>query len=805
MYRPLKVLSFVTFSLLFSLGFSLKLPVEFPSLLTEPQALSQTSANRKAEADRLRQQGQEQYDTSQFALAFQSWRQALAIYQEIKDRQGEGEAWGNMGMAHLNMGNYAEAIKNQRQWLAIAKSIPDRQSQRQALSNLGLIYLQLSNYTKAIDYHEQVLAIARELKDRRSEGKTLGYLGTAYDGLGDYAKAIEYHQQDLAIAREFKDRRGEGKALSNLGLVYFHLGDYTKAIEHQQQDLAIAREFKDRQGEGRVLGNLGMAYLNLGNPTQAIEYQKQWLAIAQSINDRESEGQALNNLGIALFKSGNLTAAEITLTDALKVKESLLESLQNNYSYKLSLFETQASTYRTLQQVLVAQNKTAAALEIAERGRARTFVELMGRRLIVGSELIAPRSFEQIKQTAKVHNSTLVQYSIIDDRFNVQGKTQSRESELFIWVIKPTGEVVFRKTDLKPLWQRQNTTLANLVTSSREAIGVRGRGLSVVAKVDGTSQAKQLQQLHQLLIQPIEDLLPTDPTARIVFIPQSSLFFVPFPALQDIAGRYLIEQHTILTAPAIQVLDLTYEQRKRWSGKSISIVDALLTAPRNESFEDLNLPEQQRQHEEGKDVLVVGNPTMPSIPASPGEHPEQLPSLPGAEREAKAIADLLDNKALIGDRATKAFVVRQMRRSRIIHLATHGLLDDFKGLGVPGAIALAPDGKDDGLLTASEILNLGLRAELVVLSACDTGRGKITSDGIIGLSRSLIVAGVPSVIVSLWAVPDAPTAALMTEFYRQLQLKPDKAQALRNAMLTTMKQNPNPKDWAAFTLIGESD
>lgn len=152
--------------------------------------------------------------------------------------------------------------------------------------------------------------------------------------------------------------------------------------------------------------------------------------------------------------------------------------------------------------------------------------------------------------------------------------------------------------------------------------------------------------------------------------------------------------------------------------------------------------------------------------------------------------------------------MERMQRSRIIHLATHGLLHDFKGFGVPGAIALAPSGNPndgiDGLLTAGEIFNMKLSADLVVLSACDTGRGNITGDGVIGLSRSLISAGVPSVLVSLWAVNDDSTAFLMNEFYRNLQQNPDKAAALRQAMLTTLKQYPNPKQWAAFTLIGEA-
>ena len=145
----------------------------------------------------------------------------------------------------------------------------------------------------------------------------------------------------------------------------------------------------------------------------------------------------------------------------------------------------------------------------------------------------------------------------------------------------------------------------------------------------------------------------------------------------------------------------------------------------------------------------------------------------------------------------------------MIHLATHGLLDygvttTPDGLNIPGAIALAPSATEDGLLTAREILGLSTQADLVVLSACDTGLGTITGDGVVGLARAWIVAGTPSLVVSLWLVPDVPTATLMTEFHRQRELGLDKAQALRQAMLHTMASNPAPRDWAAFTLIGEA-
>ncbi len=138
-------------------------------------------------------------------------------------------------------------------------------------------------------------------------------------------------------------------------------------------------------------------------------------------------------------------------------------------------------------------------------------------------------------------------------------------------------------------------------------------------------------------------------------------------------------------------------------------------------------------------------------------------------------------------------------------LATHAFLNELKESEVPGAIAQAASQTDDGLLTSNEILDWRLQAELVVLSACNTGRAIITGDGVIGLSASLMTAGVASVVLSLWSVPDAPTCLLMMEFDRQMQANPDKAQALGQAMLTVMKEYLNRSNRAAFTLMGKCE
>ena len=411
---------------------------------------------------------------------------------------------------------------------------------------------------------------------------------------------------------------------------------------------------------------------------------------------------------------------------------------------------------------------------------------------------IKPPNIEQIKQIAKEQNATIVEYSIIYDNpklFISQGHKaleKNQATELYIWVIKPTGEITFRSVNLESL----NTPFINFIAESRESIGARGRAtITSEIKLNPDKTRANLQKLHNLLIEPIADILPKNPNDRVIFIPQGSLFLVPFPALQDAQGKYLIEKHTILTAPSIQVLDLTRQQKLKLGNK--------------------------RRGVENSEVLIVGNPTMPEVILEPGKPAQPLNPLPGTKKEAQSIALIFKTQFLTGDAATETKIRQLMPKADIIHFATHGLFDGYQGLGSSLAFAPSKDklafsqgkvGESDGLLTAEEILNLyappkgtPLRAQMVVLSACDTGRGRITGDGVIGLSRSLISAGVPSVVVSLWAVPDDSTAFLMTEFYQNLQQKLDKATALRKAMLSAKEKYTNPLQWAAFTLIGEAE
>lgn len=626
----------------------------------------------------------------------------------------------------------------------------------------------------------------QELESRRVQAEQLLRQGDTEYKAGQFNTAIQVWKQALSIYRTIQVRGsvafngyakdsiwlnpGESDALYRLGDAYYSLQDFGQAITYYEAYLSL---MKERQNSQKLI-RIGL-----------------YSFVAEKEQGMEGEGMALLNIGCALIEAGQLEQAETALQKAMQIWE-----LPKNLGDRELLFAPLQSTYRLLQKVLIAQNKISEALEIVERSRT-----------------IDPPTISQIQQIVAAQSATVINYSVIYDTsvehsiihhgISGYGGGKEQESDLFIWIIDPSGKIQFTRVDLKPVWQGGNTSFQTLVTNTRGAIGVRGRGSIDIQPLQESYQTQYLRQLDQILMAPISQYLPTAPNAQIIMIPQGLLSLVPFAALQDPNGQYLVEKYTIRMAYSIRTLESAHRQKR---------------------------PTQRLNG-----FLIVGNPTMPSDPFEAETIPKKLPALPAAEQEAIAVANLFKTRPLIGKEATKAIVVQQMPSAHIIHLATHGLLDNIvtknrllrdaanristnieksfalfnghnKSDATEGMLALAPSKKDNGFLTSQEISALNLKAELAVLSACDTGRGYITGTGVVGLSRAFIIAGVPSVIVSLWSVPDAPTAELMVEFYRNWQeRKLDKAQALRQAMLTIMKTHPNPKNWAAFTLIGESD
>ncbi|MEL6462145.1 MAG: CHAT domain-containing tetratricopeptide repeat protein [Cyanobacteria bacterium J06621_15] len=741
-------------------------------------------------ADSLSEQAAKYLKANQLLKAIDLWEQALILVGKTDNKSQEANILGNLAIAYNRLGNYSKAVDNNQKSLEIFRQLKIKEKEGQVLNNLGNAYQALGDYKNAIASFEKSFSIARQTNNRAEEGLILNNLGQIYINQLKHEKAIKTLQNSLQISISENDVVGQASTLIGLGSAHHVLGKLDKAKENFQTSLELAQKAKDKQREWEALGGLGFVYEDLKDYPQAIEYVEKSLAITREINNPQAEATILNNLGHTLFKAGRLTEAEKQLRQAVKLLDKLRLELDD--AYQISIFDTQLHTYNLLQQILVAQNKPEEALEASEQGRARAFANLLAKKTAKDKEINSQKSFninnpsiEQIKQIAKTQNATLVQYTLVpEDGFKHRGKLRALTEEIYIWVVKPTGEVIFRRHKFE-----QKTSLKSLVKSGHKCIRLRncrsGRKESIGnTKAIENSSKNELEKLHTILIEPIADVLPKSEEEHVIFIPHEDLFLVPFATLKDSEEKYLIEKHTISTAPSIQILNFTNKLKK-------SVI--------KDNF---------------KSALIVGNPTMPTIPKQ-----EALQELPHSEKEARKIANLLGTNPIIGAQATKIDVMKKMPNASLIHLATHGLLDEVKELGLlqktkklssPGALALAPpqENKHNGFLTSDEIAEMELQAEMVVLSACETGMGEITGDGVLGLSRAFIAAKVPTVVVSLWTVPDDATSKLMTEFYRQLSKtqNQNKAQALRKAMLKMLETETSldPDNWAAFTLVGEA-
>jgi CHAT domain-containing protein len=729
-------------------------------------------------------------------------RRELQQVRQQGDLQSERIILKTLGIAYLSLGNYIAEVETFEQYLKFLNPQQDGAEILLVQSMLSVAYGQLKETSQQLNQDQQQLTAARALQDKNLERNALIALASNYRSQGQNDKALETYQTLLKLTQLHQDDQMQILTLQWLAGLSVLMGKPIQSIETLQKSIAIARQTNNLFLAGFSTKALGRVYFLLKRYEQAAATQKQAISLFHQFYQNESgsslEADSMVNLALTLSKMGQWAEAERLLRQSQAIYKTERQAVNNNINLlslsqdelNLSQYETTQDSYRLLQQVLIAQNQPEKALEVAEAGRAQAFAQLLATRLGVESAAqadAAPLSLEQIRRVAKTLHTTLVEYSILYNDVRVAefslGNQVAQPIALLVWVIQPTGNVSFRQVDLKPS-QQQNLPLQALVRDARRDLGAIGRGSQPSQRPNHEPLAENLsglERLHQHLIQPIADLLPTDPNAHVTFIPQDALFLAPFAALKDRRGNYLIEKHTILVAPSIQALDL-FSQRP-----------AQHHPPAN--FETVK-------------ALIVGNPVMPRLQHKPNVPAEALPNLPGAEQEARAIAQLLHTHPLLGAAATEAAVTAKMGKADIIHLATHGILDNIRGL--QSSLALTPGDNqnitaEDGFLTAREVSKLNLMANLVVLSACNTGRGIINGDGVVGLSRSFMAAGVPSLVVSLWAVPDTPTAALVTEFYRNLHKRMDKAQALRQAMLTTMKQHPKPLNWAGFILLGKAD
>jgi len=737
--------------------------------------IARKTGDRMAEGTRLGYLGIIYYAFGQYHRAMAYYDSALVIVREFGDRRREGAWLGNLGKIYYEFGQYHRAIAYFDSGVVIAREIGNRAGEGRYLGDLGNVYGSLSQYQRAMAFYDSALVIARAIGDREEEADHLGSLGNAYGSLGQYQRAMAYHDSALALARAIGERAKEGISLGDLGIAYEALGQYQQAIAYFDSALVIAREIGDRASEGTWLGNLGNAYRSLGQYPQAIAYADSALFIAKEISDAEGIWNwywilAKSHSKMPATKSHQVIAFYDSAVTAL---ENISGQLTED-PHKLSFLENKQGLYRDFINYLLVQGKPIEqqrALEISEQVRARAFMELIARRFH-GSEveqkreLLAPANFQQIQATAKRLNASILEYFVSD-------------SSLVIWLMRPNGQL---HTAIVPIKRTHFDFLVSMCqlgfTQRRQedqAISTPQFVVRAASPINSSFEkfdfTPYMTELYQTLFpQEIRAHLPQQEGAKLLLVPHRKLAVIPIMALKDSSGHYLLERYACHQVPGIGVLLRTHEMlvKRQKPGKI-----------------------------QGKDMLLFGNPTMPTW----GE--KILPPLREAEKEVTAIAKKYRAVFHSGDQASEYAFKQDAPGKRLLHFATHGI--SFDALPLESFVALAPGHGEDGQLTAAEILEMTFEADLAVLSGCETGLGKISGDGVEGLARAFMASGVPSLLVSLWQVDDEPTRVLMLAFYDHLQQGMDKAEALRQAQLKIMRTPKwkSPKYWAAFVLYGE--
>ncbi|MEM8809509.1 MAG: tetratricopeptide repeat protein, partial [Cyanobacteria bacterium P01_G01_bin.38] len=430
------------------------------------------------------------------------YEQNLEAATSAQNKLLQSYSLSNLGTAYFVTGDYLTAMATYQQQLDVARASGDRVQEGIALAGIGTTHAALGDYITAIDYYEQSLSLLTPQDAPQWRSQALRNLGNAYYAEQDYDRAQDYQRQSLQLSHSTGDRYGLMQALGNLGNLYAIAGSYDNALSAYQQSLELAQTLEIPLEMAQAQLGIGTVYAYQRNYAAAYGIYQQSLTAVRALGSRLGEGIALTNVGEALFQLDRLSEAETALVEGVNVWESLRAGLGTHDEFKVSLFETQLTTYRNLQEVLVKQNKAEPALAVAERGRARAFVELLARgksRVISSTQ---PPTLEQLKGVARDRNATLVEYSIIRAQAtelphgaSVQYR-QQQDSALFIWVVKPSGEVHFEQVPLTE--PNQVKTVAELIQTARSQIKARGGSFVSPAQIKTGDQVTRIGDVPTL-------------------------------------------------------------------------------------------------------------------------------------------------------------------------------------------------------------------------------------------------------------------------------------------------------------------
>jgi CHAT domain-containing protein/Tfp pilus assembly protein PilF len=777
-------------------------------------------------------------------------------------RLAEGDALSNIGKIYSDLADWQKALEFYGQALPVFQSSPNlKPSQARTLNNIGIAYSRAGEQEKALEYLQQALPLHHYGGDKNAEIYTLNNIGRVYRLLGDYPKARTYFSQAQVVQKETGNRGLLADTLDQTGLSYLEEGHPEKAVEFFVQALEIQRSAANPRREGLVLTHLGQVYHRLGQPEKAFDHFTRALSIMQDTGDLSITAQALEGLARVEAGRGKLDDARKHIEESLALIETVrtrASNLQLRSSYRASV----ENAYEFYIDVLMrqhakdpSQGRDAEALQASERGRARNLLDQLVESRVNIRQGVDPALLEREQELTQLLNAKAQreiqlkaskgkaedlaklrkEISSLEDEFQqVQAAIRQKSPEYseltqphplglkeiqqqldgdtllleyslgnersYLWVIAQDSMksyVLPKQEEIRTVAQQayQSLTARSVVKS----LETRAQRNARIAEAD-----KQFQQaaadLSRMILAPAAAELGSK---RLVIVADDALQYVPFAGL-PVSNQPLILRHEVVSLPSASAFAVQRQNlaNREPAPKTLAVIaDPVFSTgdPRLKAHAELVAQNVTRSLEHTPATAIGGQLSIPRLPFTRSEA-DQILAVVRAGSNLKAL-DFRANRAI----ATSG----ELGKYRYVHFATHGYLDTTRaGLSAIVLSLFDEQGNpQDGFLRTHDIYNLKLPAELVVLSACETGLGKdVRGEGLEGLTRGFMYAGARRVVVSLWNVNDKATASLMQRLYAGM-LRSDKtpAAALRAAQIEMLRtgQWQSPYYWAAFVIQGE--
>jgi CHAT domain-containing protein/Tfp pilus assembly protein PilF len=766
-----------------------------PALEAFSQALpfAEKSGDKAVLAHILRARGTTLSQLGRFPESLNDSERSLAVYREIKDNRGAAMVLNNRCEDHRILGNLRLASTECEESWHLGQAFPDLPGI--GLASLGPIAALQGNFVAARDYMEEALRLQETRADKRYYGMTLLNVGSIYRELGDTTKALSIYERALALTTETGDVASRSMALINRAGTHVQLKHYPEAIADLREALRLRENDEAAYESALAYAALSLIETYEGQTEEACRDADRALVVAQQFQSPDLLWKAWDARGTCQLKR-NPARARNAFQEAVRQIESLRASAGGGEQEGQLFLSKMIDPYRHMVQLLLDQGDAAGAFSWAERARARQLLDTMRRGKTQPSGAL---SAEELREEERLS----AELTRADRRISQAANASSRAQAWAVWEQARAELESFRghlyalhpglaaaRGDAAPLTVAET---AALLPSSRallvefavlfDEVAVftieRGPTDQPVLKTyriawSRAAMPKEIAQFREALASRSPEY--RDLAARIyarvlgpfasqlqgkdtlVVVPDESLWNLPFQALVAPDGSHLLERHALFYAPSLTFLR---EGRRQLAS----------AAPGN--------------------LLALGNP------ASAG--------LPNAKREVLSLARLYGRPgavALTGERANKRSWIASAPEYRVLHLATHGVLNPANPMY--SWLALAQGASGDAL-EAREILGMNLHADLAVLSACETARGKVLpGEGLVGMSWAFLAAGTRNTVVSQWKVDSAGTTDLMLAFHRNLKQGTDSARSLQKAVLETIR-NPeyrHPFYWAGFVMIG---